>query len=139
MIEPTPEDDYIARQTVDAAFAVHRALGPGLLESVYDQCPSLELTSRGLSVQNQILVPVFYRNGRMDVGFRLDILVNDSVIVEVKVVEKTLTIHEAQLLTYLRLSGYRLGLLINFNVLLIKDGIRRMIRPSDLAFLASWR
>jgi GxxExxY protein len=129
MPEPSLEDDIVARQIVDAAFTVHRTLGPGLLESVYEQCLVCELISRNLDARSQVALPVVYRDIRVDAGFRMDIFVNGSVIIEVKAVEKALPIHEAQLLTYLKLSGRRIGFLINFNVILIKYGIKRMIRP----------
>ena len=123
---PSTGHDEIARQVVDAAFAVHVALGPGLLESVYEQCLAYELETRNLRVARQVALPVQYREIRLDAGFRIDLIVNDLVIVEIKAIEKTLPIHEAQLLTYLKLSALRLGLLINFNVPKIKDGIRRL-------------
>jgi GxxExxY protein len=128
MIEPSAEQDEIARQIVDSAFVVHTTLGPGLLESVYEQCLACELTLRGVAIARQVPVPLIYRHIRIDAGFRIDMVVGGCVIVEIKAAEKTLPIHESQLLTYLKLSGYRLGLLINFNVPLIKDGIRRFIR-----------
>jgi GxxExxY protein len=103
-------------------------LGPGLLESVYEHCLAFELTARGFLVDRQVSLPIVYRNARIEAGFRMDMLVNRLVVVEVKATERTLPIHEAQVLTYLKLSGYRLGLLINFNTVLIKDGIRRLIR-----------
>ncbi|HEY5290257.1 MAG TPA: GxxExxY protein [Caulobacteraceae bacterium] len=127
MQEPTAEHDLIARQVVDSAFAVHSTLGPGLLESVYEQCLAYELTSRGLEVKRQVSAPVVYREVRMDAGFRLDMVVGGLVAVEIKAVERALPVHEAQLLTYLKLSGHRLGLLINFNVPMIKQGIRRLV------------
>lgn len=127
MQEPTAEHDLVARQVVDSAFAVHSALGPGLLESVYEQCLAYELTSRGLEVKRQVSAPVVYREVRMDAGFRLDMVVGGLVAVEIKAVERALPVHEAQLLTYLKLSGHRLGLLINFNVPMIKQGIRRLV------------
>jgi len=127
MPELSVEYEILAREIVDAAFAVHSALGPGLLESVYEQCLAAELELRNISVRRQIAVPVVYRHVRLDTGFRIDLLVGDLIVVEVKATELTLAIHEAQLVTYLKLSGYRLGLLINFNVKLIKDGIRRRI------------
>ena len=126
-IEPTDAENRIARQIVDAAFVVHRTLGPGLLESVYEQCLACELGVRGLSVERQVTAPVIYRNIRIDAGFRMDMVVNGVLVVEIKANERLLPVHEAQLLTYLRLSGYRLGLLINFNVPRIKDGLRRVI------------
>ena len=128
MNEPSAEHDRVARQVVDAAFAVHSALGPGLLESVYEQCLAYELSARGVPVQRQVAVPVTYRDVRIDAGFRMDMVVEGIVVVEIKAVERTLPIHEAQLLTYLKLSGNQVGFLINFNVPRIKDGIRRFIR-----------
>ena len=122
-----PETERIATQIVDAAFKVHSTLGPGLLESVYETCLVHELKSRGLKLQKQIAVPVLYDDLRFNSGLRLDLLVEDQVIVELKAVEKLLPVFEAQLLTYLKLSQKRLGLLINFNVPRIKDGIRRLI------------
>ncbi len=129
MFEPIPEVDEIARQIVDSAFAVHTALGPGLLESVYEQCLACELGTRNIAVQRQLVLPVIYRNIRVDAGFRMDMVVGGLVPVEIKAVEKMLPIHQAQLLTYLKLSGHRIGLLINFDVVLIKDGISRLRRP----------
>ncbi len=128
MTGATPEQDLIARQIVDSAFAVHTSLGPGLLESVYEQCLAFELGTRDIAVQRQVSVPVNYRGAQFQAGFRIDMIVGQLVVIEVKAAEKILPIHEAQLLTYLKLSGYRVGFLINFNVPLIKDGIRRMIR-----------
>jgi len=122
------EQDRIAREIVDSAFAVHSTLGPGLLESVYEQCLAAELTARNVPVARQLPVPLHYREQQIEAGFRIDLLVGGAVIVEVKATEKLLPVHEAQLLTYLKLSGHRLGFLINFNVALIKDGIKRRIR-----------
>ena len=114
-------------QVVDAAMRVHSALGPGLLESAYEQCLAYELASRGLEVRSQVPLPVVYRGARIDVGYRLDLLVDDVVIVEIKAVAKLAPIHRAQLLSYLRLSERQLGLLINFHVRRLKDGITRMV------------
>ena len=125
--EPTARHDLLAREVVDSAFAVHKALGPGLLESVYEQCLAYELHTRGIEARRQVAAPVIYREIRMDGGYRIDMVVADLVAVEIKAVERTLPIHEAQLLTYLKLSGHRLGLLINFNVPLIKQGITRLL------------
>lgn len=122
------EEDRIGKEIVDAAFQVHSALGPGLLESVYEACLAEELALRALRVDAQRPVSVLYRERKLDVGFKLDLLVEDMVIVEVKAVEKSLPVHEAQLLTYLKLSGKRLGYLINFNAPLLKDGIKRMVK-----------
>jgi GxxExxY protein len=121
------EVNDVARQVVDAAFAVHKALGPGLLEGVYEICLAHELTKRGLVVERQVLLPVVYDGTCLDGGLRLDLVVQHSVIVEIKAAESIMPVHKAQLLTYLKLSGHRLGLLINFNVPLIKEGITRMV------------
>ena len=122
-----PETERIASVVVDSALKVHRALGPGLLESVYETCLSHELTQRGVPWKAQVTVPVVYDGLRLDAGLRLDVLVAETVIVELKAVEKMTPLFAAQLLTYLKLTGLRLGLLINFNVPLIKDGIKRII------------
>jgi len=119
--------ELVATQIVDAAFKVHSKLGPGLLESLYERCLMRELQKRGLRVRRQVLVPIEYDGELLDDGLRIDLLVEESVIIEVKATEKLLPIHEAQLLTYLKLTGHRLGFLINFNVKLIKDGIKRMV------------
>jgi GxxExxY protein len=117
----------VSGQIVDAAMKVHTALGTGLLESAYEGCLAYELRKRGLRVATQVELPVVYEGVRIDVGYRLDLLVEDLVIVECKAVKKVAPIHEAQLLTYLKLSGIRIGLLINFNVLHLKDGIKRLV------------
>lgn len=119
--------NQIGRSVMDAAFSVHRALGPGLLESVYEACMAEELHQAGLQVQRQVGVPVTYGEARMDVGYRLDLLVEGTVIVEVKSIDALASIHTAQLLTYLRFSGLRLGYLINFNTVRLKDGFRRLV------------
>jgi len=120
------EIEEVARQVVDGALQVHRTFGPGLLESVYEECLVHELWSRGLVCERQKPVPVTYRDHHIELGFRLDLLVEDAVIVELKAVEALLPLHEVQLYTYLKLMKKRLGLLINFNVPLIKQGIRRV-------------
>lgn len=120
------EVEWAAREVVDAAFAVHTTLGPGLLESVYEACLGYELQQRGVPFRSQVVLPVVYKDVRLDAGLRLDLLVSDCLIVEIKAVEKHHPLFEAQLLTYLKLTGHRLGLLINFNVPLIKDGIKRI-------------
>lgn len=119
--------EAVAKQVVDAGLKVHRALGPGLLESVYEQCLAHELERRGHDVRRQLVLPVVYEGLTLELGYRLDLFVDDALIVEVKAVEALSRLHEAQLLTYLRLSGRRLGLLMNFNVELFKNGIRRLI------------
>jgi GxxExxY protein len=112
---------------LDAAFEVHRRLGPGLLESVYEVCLCHELAKRRISFQSQVSLPVLYDSIRLDAGLRLDLLVEDQLVVELKAVEKLIPLHEAQLLTYLKLSGKRLGLLLNFNTALLKDGVKRVV------------
>jgi GxxExxY protein len=124
----SPEIERVATEVVDAAFKNHSKLGAGLLESAYEALMIYELTKRGLIVQHEVMMPVVYEDVRIDVGYRIDLIVNGCVIVELKAVEKLLAVHEAQLLTYLKLSGIRLGFLINFNTKLIKDGIKRMVR-----------
>jgi GxxExxY protein len=111
---------------IDAAYAVHSQLGPGLLEFVYETCLAHAIRRRGLFVQRQVMLPIEFEGLRLPSGLRIDMLVNYCVIVEIKAVEALLPVHRAQLLTYLKLSGHRVGLLINFNVPLIKDGIRRI-------------
>jgi GxxExxY protein len=128
MIEPSATHDVLARQIVDSSFAVHSVLGPGLLESVYQQCLVCELRSRKINIQQQIALPIRYRDTVVEAGLRLDLLADDKVIVEIKAIEKLLPVHEAQLLTYLKLAKKDLGILVNFNVPLIKDGIRRFVR-----------
>ena len=128
--EPTLREDEAARETIDSAIKVHRTLGPGLLESVYEQCLAYELRSRGLTVKTQVPVPVIYGDVHIDTGFRLDLLVEDCVIAELKAVERMIPLYEAQLLTYLKLTGRRLGLLINFNVPLLKHGLKRLVLSS---------
>ena len=129
--EPPPELDALARQVLDAAFRVHRQLGPGLLESVYETCLAYELTTMGLRVQRQLIVPILYRDVTLDAGLRIDLLVEDLLIIENKAVEKLIPLFEAQLLTYLRLTRRQLGLLINYNVPLLKDGIKRVINSME--------
>jgi GxxExxY protein len=117
----------ISGAIVDCSIRVHRELGPGLLESVYEVCLMKELISEGLTVRRQVALPVFYRGENIGLDFKIDLLVEEEVIVELKTVDNILPVHEAQLLTYLKLSEKRLGLLINFNVKLLKDGIKRMV------------
>ena len=125
---PIPDEvEQVGREVVDASIAVHRELGPGLLESVYVTCLARELTSRGIQYEAEKTVPIVYAGERVDTGLRLDLLVAGVVVVEVKAVEKLLPLHEAQLLTYLKVTGLRLGLLINFNVALLKQGVKRMV------------
>ena len=112
---------------IGAAIQVHRALGPGLLESAYQKCLDYELSMKGLRVDCELLLPVRYGSVQLDAGYRIDMLVENSIIIENKTVEHILPIHEAQLLTYLRMKGCHLGYLLNWNVPVMKDGIRRMV------------
>ncbi len=112
---------------IDAAMKVHSALGPGLLESAYEACLKYELTKIGLSVVCQISLPVMYDGIRIDAGYRVDMIVENEIILELKAVEKVIPIHEAQLLSYLKLSNKQVGLLLNFNVLHMKEGITRIV------------
>lgn len=122
-----PEVERVGKAVLDAAFKVHSALGPGLLESVYETCTAFEVRESGLRVATQVTLPVTYRNTKMDAGLRLDMLVENCVIVEFKAVETMNPLYDAQVITYLKLTGIRLGFLINFNVVHLKDGIKRIV------------
>jgi GxxExxY protein len=117
----------ITEQIISAAVEVHRALGPGLLESAYEACLVFELRAHGLRVEQQKPLPVTYKNVKLECGYRLDLVVADCVIVEIKAVDKLNSVHEAQLLSYLKLSNYRVGLLLNFHCTMLKNGIRRLV------------
>ena len=119
--------DPVTEQVIGAAIEVHRILGPGLLESIYQMCLCRELELRGINYATQVELPVTYKGYELDCNLKMDLVLPGLLVVELKAVEKLLPIHEAQLLTYLKLSGIRLGLLINFNVPLLKDGIKRRI------------
>jgi len=119
--------DDVAKEIVDACLKIHRKLGPGLLESVYESVLSYELKNRGLDVRIQVVLPVKYEDITLEVGFRADMIVSDLVIIELKSVENVLPVHKKQLLTYIRLADKKLGLLINFGAELMKDGITRII------------
>ncbi len=121
------ELNTIGDAVVDSALRVHTALGSGLLESAYKVCLIHELTKRGLRARRQVALPVVYDGQRLDAGFRIDVLVNESVVLEIKAVEMLTAVHVAQLLSYLRLGDFRLGYLLNFNVNRMKDGIRRLV------------
>ena len=121
------EIDGLTEKIIGAAIEVHKALGPGLFESAYDECLCRELALREIPFVRQQSLPVGYKGVQLDCGYRLDIVVAGCVVVEIKAVEAVLPIHSAQLLTYLRLSGIRVGLLLNFNVAVLKDGIRRLV------------
>lgn len=120
-------DDPLTRKIIGAAIEVHRRLGPGLLESTYETCLCYELDLMGLKVNRQVPVPIFYRDKKLDSGYRIDMMVEDEVILEIKSVASLLPVHEAQLLSYLKHNGGGRGLLINFNVKLLKNGIKRLI------------
>ncbi|MEM8866498.1 MAG: GxxExxY protein [Planctomycetota bacterium] len=117
----------VSGQVIDAAIKVHRTLGPGMLESAYEACLLFELHRRGLRAANQVEMPIIYESVKIDVGYRLDVVVEQAVIIEIKAVRELLPIHQAQLLSYLRVSDLRLGLLINFHELKLKDGIVRLV------------
>ena len=117
----------LSSDIIGAGLEVHKDLGPGLLENAYETCLDYELRQRGLHVLRQIPMPVTYKGIRIDVGFRIDLLVNEAIVVEVKAVTKLLPVHDAQLLSYLRLGDHQLGLLFNFNVERLKDGMRRLV------------
>ena len=120
-------DNEITHEIIGAAIEVHRLLGPGLLESAYEECLAKELTLRKLAVERQKPVPVVYKDVKLECGYRIDLLVENRIVVELKSIESFAAIHEAIILTYLRLSGRRLGLLINFNVNVLRDGVKRYI------------
>jgi GxxExxY protein len=120
-------DNEITHQIIGAAIEVHKQLGPGLLESAYEECLAHELQLRNLRIDRQKPIPLIYKEAKLDCGYRLDLLVESRIIVELKSIEALGPIHEAIILTYLRLSGHRVGLLINFNVAILKDGVRRFI------------
>lgn len=120
------ELDRLATAVVEQAMVVHSALGPGLLESVYEACLAHEIAKIGLPMRRQVALPVHYDGTTLDAGFRVDLLVADHLVVEIKAVEKLLPIHSAQLLTYLRLGGFRLGLLLNFNMIHMREGLKRV-------------
>jgi GxxExxY protein len=120
--------DPLTERLIGFAIEVHRHLGPGLLESAYEECLCYELKHSGLDFKRQVPLPVVYKSVRLDCGYRLDVVVDETVIIELKTVERLLPVHDAQLLTYLKLSGIRTGLLLNFYSPTLKDGIRRFVR-----------
>jgi len=121
--------EEIAREVVDTAYCVPKAFGPGLLESAYTACTVHDLRKRGFRVETEVTLPVIFNGASVDAGYRLDIWVERLIIIEVKAVEQLLPIHQAQLMTYLKLTGRTLGFLISFNVELIKNGLHRVLRP----------
>jgi GxxExxY protein len=124
----SPDVEQVGRTVLDAAYKIHTALGPGLLENVYESCLAYEIRRTGTGVDTQLAVPVVYEDIRVESGLRLDMLVGNCVVVEIKAVEKMNPLYEAQLLTYLKMTQLRLGYLINFNVLHLKDGVKRFVR-----------
>ena len=119
-------ENEIGRIVVDSAVSLHKALGPGLLESAYEECLGIELGMRGVAFERQVELPVVYKERPIDAKYRIDFVVGNVIALELKAVERILPIHEAQLLTYMRLGGYGTGLLLNFNVPVLKDGVRRL-------------
>jgi GxxExxY protein len=119
--------DHLTSRIIRHAIGVHSDLGPGLLENVYEQCLVDELRHEGLSAETQIYIPITYKNRTFESAYRADILVENRVLVELKCVDKMLPVHEAQLLTYIRLGGFKVGLLINFNEVRLKDGLKRFV------------
>lgn len=126
-IKTARNENELSKIILDAAFRVHSAIGPGLLESAYEACLAYDLRSEGLNVLTQVPLPLIYREIKLEIGYRLDLLVEDMVIVELKSVDTLAPIHQAQLLSHLKLSGKRLGILINFNVVHLRDGIKRVV------------
>ena len=122
-----PDIEMIAKDVVDCAIKVHKTLGPGLLESAYQYCHAYELRKRGWDAQTEVKLPVLYEDQKIDVGYRIDTFINKLVIIENKSVESILPVHEAQLLTYMKLSGCKIGFLLNWNVTLMKHGIKRFV------------
>jgi len=120
-------ENELSRIVVDCIFKVHKNLGPGLLESAYEECLFYELSKTGLLIERQKPLPLFYETIKMEIGYRLDFLIDNKVVIEVKAVEALNDVHKAQVITYLKLSGTKLALLVNFNVVLIKDGIKRIV------------
>lgn len=121
------ETERVAREVVDACFAVHKETGPGFLEKVYEACLCEELRDRGVPFERQKVIPLIFKGKKLDIDHRLDLVVGSRIVVEIKAVERSVDLHKAQLLSYLKLSDLRLGLLVNFNSTLIKDGIKRVV------------
>ena len=120
-------ENELSKIAVDCMFKVHKNLGPGLLESAYEECLFYELSKTDLLIERQKPLPLFYETIKMEIGYRLDFLIENKLVIEVKAVEAINDVHKAQVITYLKLSGCKLGLLVNFNVVLIKDGIKRLV------------
>ena len=127
-----PDIEAVTSRIIAAAIEVHRTLGPGLLETIYEQCLAQELVDAGLAVRRQVELPVSYKGRSLPGAYRLDVIVEELVVVEIKSVEAVLAVHKAQVLTYLKLTGLKAGLLLNFNVSLLKDGIARLSLPASM-------
>lgn len=127
MRHPAIPNDPLTEKVIGLAIEVHRHLGPGLLESAYEECLCFELETNGIGHIRQVPLPVTYKNTKLECGYRMDLVVEDKLVIELKTVDRLLPIHEAQLLTYLKLSGLKTGLLLNFNSSVLKDGIRRLV------------
>jgi GxxExxY protein len=126
------DNDPLTEKVIGLAIGVHRQLGPGLLESAYEECLCYELAQANFVFRRQVALPVLYKSVRLDCGYRLDVVIENRLILELKAVERLLPIHEAQVITYLRLSNIPIGLLLNFNSVVLKHGIRRLMLPHDL-------
>ena len=126
--KPVPSEvEEVAGRVMDVMYKIHKALGPGLLESVYEKCLCYEFAQKGIKFESQVYLPVEYEGTKIDSGLRIDVLVEDKLILELKAVERLLPLHKAQVITYLKLAGKRLRLLVNFNVPLLRDGIQRIV------------
>lgn len=123
---PVDQKDHVTQRVIGLAIEIHRSLGPGLLEAVYEECLCLEMKQASLDFRRQVALPVFYKGVQLNCSYRLDLVVQGQIIVEVKAIEKLMPVHEAQLLTYMRLGRIPVGLLLNFNSATLKDGIRRL-------------
>ena len=127
-VDPETERlDKLTEKIIGCAIAVHRALGPGLLESAYEECVCFELNQAGIKFERQVPLPVAYKSVKLDCGYRMDVVVDSSVILEIKAVERIIPVHEAQLLSYLKLHNKRVGLLMNFHVPVLKNGLKRIV------------
>ena len=124
---PSIHGEEMSPRLIGLAIDVHRYLGPGLLESAYEECLCVELAEANIAYERQVAVPIVYKGVRLDCGYRMDLVVDRCLVVEIKAIERLMPIHSAQILTYLRLSGHKVGLLMNFNAILLKDGLRRFV------------
>ena len=120
-------DEDLTKQIIGAAIEVHRELGPGLLESVYEECLCYELSTREIPFRRQVVLPLIYKSKQLDCGFRADVIIADKVLIEIKAVDAVTDLHKAQLLTYLRITGLKVGLILNFNTVVLKDGMVRLV------------